>query len=207
METFRCFTWLHMPKLIVRLEDGTEEAFELRGGVNTFGRHQGNDFVLDHASVSDHHCVISVGANGMVVRDLDSGGGTFIDGVAIREAAFYEGQLLRLGGVELSWQASEVKVAIPVVEITRQPEAVQLADGAVSCLNHLDVQATRRCTGCARTFCEKCVHRLRRVGGQMHNLCPVCSVECEWIGPTQKPKKTLLAVVKGALGTVFGKSR
>ena len=56
--------------------------FGLRTGLNTLGRNPTNDFCIHEASVSSFHAEITVQDDGAVVlvRDLQSTNGTFVDG-------------------------------------------------------------------------------------------------------------------------------
>ena len=62
----------------------------------------------------------------------------------------------------------EVKEA-PVLKSERQLNA---------CENHPDIPATMVCQQCRRKFCGACPHILKRLGGQILRLCPVCSGHC-----------------------------
>jgi len=89
-----------MARLILLHESGVTGSFELKPGVNTVGRNPDNDLSIDHDSVSDYHCRIEVTASGIVVRDLDSANGTWIDTAQIQEARLGPGQTLQLGEVQ-----------------------------------------------------------------------------------------------------------
>jgi len=192
-----------MPTLIVRAGDDGDRSIELTPGLNTLGRSSSNDFPIEHPSVSDHHCVISVTGRTLTIRDLDSTNGCFVDGQPIKEANLYEGQTLHLGEVELIWERSEIVVIVPQVDAPpKPPEPVLLDEGIFSCANHHHQPATRHCLSCDNFYCSECVHHIRRVGGKMHHLCPVCSGECEWLGPRQE-KKTFFKTIKHAIGRLF----
>jgi CheY-like chemotaxis protein len=67
----------------------------------TIGRGDKNAFQIIETSVSSLHCEVLLRGNELVVRDLRSTNGTFIDGRTIAEAVLQPGQTLRLGEVEL----------------------------------------------------------------------------------------------------------
>lgn len=62
-------------------QDETEKVVELLEG-QTFriGRAQGNDLILDSQEISRHHALFSVSAAGVVLSDLSSLNGTFLNG-------------------------------------------------------------------------------------------------------------------------------
>jgi hypothetical protein len=78
------------------------QAHELKVEKTTVGRVEDNVFPLPEPSVSSHHCEILLRGTDVVVRDLNSTNGTFINGNQINgEAPLKPGQILRLGQVEL----------------------------------------------------------------------------------------------------------
>ena len=57
--------------------DGANQNYELDGSF-TMGRNQQNTLVLNDPLISRNHARIDVADNGVVLRDIDSGNGTFI---------------------------------------------------------------------------------------------------------------------------------
>ena len=158
--------------------------FELEPGFNTFGRNATNDFRIHDATVSSFHCEIVVSEDTVLVRDLGSTNGTYIDGQQVQEAPLQPGQILRLGSADLRLeeeQASQepARVAIPELKIDEPPASATLADGSLSCVNHGASRAIVKCLKCQRTFCEDCVHVLSLAGGKTRVFCPSCSGPCE----------------------------
>ena len=119
--------------------------FSLRHGVNRVGRSPDNDL-----HVSGFHCEIHVSEETILVKDLASTNGTFIDGQPVQEAVLQSGQVLRLGFVELRLEERAVQIAIPTMNFEQAPASVTLPDETLSCLNHPTAQATLRCTKCDR---------------------------------------------------------
>jgi pSer/pThr/pTyr-binding forkhead associated (FHA) protein len=71
----------------------------------TIGRVEDNLFQIGEASVSSHHCEVHLRGNEVLIRDLNSTNGTFINGEKITESVLKPGQTLRLGNVELKLDA------------------------------------------------------------------------------------------------------
>jgi CheY-like chemotaxis protein len=69
-------------------------------------------FQIIDPSVSGRHCEILLRGNEVIVRDLNSTNGTFIQGERITEAILKPGQILRLGRVDLHLEVSR-PVAAP----------------------------------------------------------------------------------------------
>lgn len=74
----------------------------LPGAEKTVGRGTAAGFSIDTPLVSRLHCNLKAAADELVVKDLDSTNGTFVNGRRIQRATLREGDLLRLGGVEFA---------------------------------------------------------------------------------------------------------
>ena len=95
-----------MAKIVVTNSALVGASHELGGNWATLGRADGNTFQVLETSVSGRHCEVRVRGEELVVRDLISTNGTFIDGKKISEGVLKPGQVLRLGDVELRFEAS-----------------------------------------------------------------------------------------------------
>jgi CheY-like chemotaxis protein len=95
-----------MAKLVVINKTLTTMSHELGEKWVTIGRHDGNTFQISEISVSGRHCEVRLRDGELVVRDLQSTNGTFADGKKIVEGVVKPGQMLRLGEVELRFEAS-----------------------------------------------------------------------------------------------------
>ena len=62
------------------INPGTPQAWviQLKPGLNRIGRGEDNDFVINHQSVSTHHCEVTVADSTVTLRDLGSTNGTFV---------------------------------------------------------------------------------------------------------------------------------
>ena len=90
-----------MAKLVILNQGMTGRAFELNVERTTVGRVEDNTFQIADASVSSHHAEIILRGSELLIRDLNSTNGTFINGEKISEAVLQPGQTLRFGQVEL----------------------------------------------------------------------------------------------------------
>lgn len=158
-------------------------------GVNRFGRSPDNDFQIDHATVSARHCEIVMQDGDLRVRDSNSTNGTFVGAEQVAEGRLCAGQILRLGDVELLVETSDMDIAIPRFDVPRPAPPVVLADGSIICPRHPEAKVTHQCTHCHEVLCSGCVHRLRRRGGKVLELCPLCSHRVEPLGGQRKKKK------------------
>ena len=90
-----------MAKLVVLTQSMAGRSCDLATDVTTVGRVEENAFQIAEPSVSSRHCEILLRGGDVVVKDLNSTNGTFINGEKISEAVLKPGQTLRLGNVEL----------------------------------------------------------------------------------------------------------
>jgi pSer/pThr/pTyr-binding forkhead associated (FHA) protein len=74
---------------------------ELKVDRTTIGRVEDNTFQIPEASISSHHCEVLRSGTEVVIKDLDSTNGSFINGEKITQSPLKPGQTLRLGQVEL----------------------------------------------------------------------------------------------------------
>lgn len=172
----------------------------LTPGCNRLGREGENDFLVPHASVSRQHCEVWLMDEALLVRDLSSRNGTFVDEARVGEAALLTGQTLRLGDVELLVAEAPAHISVPdlVIGAPAAP-ATYMPDGTPCCLHHPGVAATLHCGKCQRVFCVGCVRELKVAGGIPRRFCPECGGACERLTVTDEGKKrtSWLEKIKG----------
>ncbi len=97
-----------MATLVANNAEAPVSRVPLQPGINTLGRAEGNHHVIPHASVSSRHCEVILNDSSILVRDLGSTNGTFVDDKQIAQATLANGQRLRLGNVEFIFEAPEM---------------------------------------------------------------------------------------------------
>jgi predicted component of type VI protein secretion system len=90
-----------MAKLVVLSASMSGRTHDLTVDKTTIGRVEDNTFQIAEPSVSSHHCEILLRGSDVVVRDLNSTNGSFINGEKITESVLKPGQVLRLGQIEI----------------------------------------------------------------------------------------------------------
>ncbi len=95
-----------MPKLVVITKGLAALSQELGESWVTIGRSEGNTFQISEASVSGQHGEVRLQGEDLLIRDLQSTNGTFVDDKKITEGILKPGQTLRLGEVELRLEPS-----------------------------------------------------------------------------------------------------
>ena len=72
------------------------------GAVKTLGRAPRADFILEASLVSRLHCRLEAEGEALLVVDLDSTNGTFVNDKRVERARLASGDRLRIGRVELT---------------------------------------------------------------------------------------------------------
>ena len=101
----------------LRVVSGPDAGLEVSLGLPTvrIGSAPDNDIVLTDRAVSRRHAEIRMTPNGLLLRDLDSTNGTFINDVRITEAYIPAKAECRLGysQLQIRQHTEERKVAVP----------------------------------------------------------------------------------------------
>src|SRR5258708_27038564 len=90
-----------MPKLVVNAGTPQAREFELKPGTNYLGRGFANDFKIEDPSVSGSHPQIVLNGGAVMVKDLGSTNGTFLNRPPRTEAPLQPRHMLRLGRVDM----------------------------------------------------------------------------------------------------------
>src|SRR5437016_2431953 len=101
-----------MAKLVVLSAGMTGRTHELKVDT-TIGRVDDNSFQISEPSVSSHHCEILLRGPEVVVRDLNSTNGTYINGEKVTESVLKPGQVLRLGQIEMRLETESSSTGSP----------------------------------------------------------------------------------------------
>lgn len=92
-----------MPRLTILTGGRRGQRFDLPPGIVTIGRAVGNTIALADESVSNQHVLLSLDPEGCRMKDR-SGGGTAVNGAHVTTATLQEGDVLKLGEVELRYE-------------------------------------------------------------------------------------------------------
>jgi len=110
-----------MAKLVILTQGMTGRAHELNVDRTTIGRVEDNTFQIADASVSSHHCEVLLRGGEVVIRDLNSTNGSYINDAQITESILKPGQKLRLGQIELKLETEGSAPAAAVPATTAPP--------------------------------------------------------------------------------------
>ncbi|MFT3923309.1 MAG: FHA domain-containing protein [Myxococcales bacterium] len=126
----------------------------------TIGRASDNDVVLDHPTVSNHHARLSWSGTSLIVEDLSSANGTFVDGQRVRQAKTRPGAEITIGEVVLPWSHEGLRVLLKagvgartlVMPAMRSPSFVCGNCGHVGQLAAGPVPKELHCPACKATL-------------------------------------------------------
>jgi hypothetical protein len=124
------------PKLTVMRPDLPPITYELQQEYTHVGRAQGNEIPLPYPSVSNRHAIFVLSGPDIVLRDLNSSNGTYVNGEIISEAILRPGDLIRMGTVEIRFDpgVKRPKLLAPEKPPTRQESGhlkTQASSGAI----------------------------------------------------------------------------
>jgi hypothetical protein len=180
-----------MARLLIANGVQQGRALRLKPGVNRIGRNVENHLQVPDPSISGVHCELVFSDDNVLVRDLNSTNGTFIDGEQIHEGIIEMGHILQLGNIEMRLEALPTAteasgVSIPELPVESPPISLLLPDGSPGCANHPEVAGLYKCTSCEQALCENCVRIIRRVSGGIMVFCSLCAAPCDSLLPTPK---------------------
>ena len=92
--------------LILFKKDGNTKIFSLPSSVTTVGRRRDCDLCIPLMAISRKHCELNTDQSRLMVRDLGSKNGTFLNGNRIEEAVIKAGDHLRLGSLDFCVQVN-----------------------------------------------------------------------------------------------------
>jgi pSer/pThr/pTyr-binding forkhead associated (FHA) protein len=93
----------NQPKLIISLGDGTPLTVELQHEYTHLGRAEDNELSLPEASISSRHCVFILSGADVIVRDLNSSNGTYVNGEQISETILRPGDNIQVGVIDIKF--------------------------------------------------------------------------------------------------------
>jgi Zn-finger nucleic acid-binding protein len=209
-----------MALLRITSGDSAGASFAIGSGSHRVGRADGNHLRMPDGSVSSSHCEVALDpAGNLLVRDLGSTNGTFIEGQRVREALVLPGQRLRLGSLEMVYEnslaphsapAMPVPVNLPPPPVPNAPNAAHVqqaiavsaeqAPPANPCFMHSFSEAIAVCKKCGAQACSECTKK-QKVGRKILHFCPKCGGSCTDLGEAAK-----LASVDAAKTKTFGQA-
>lgn len=89
-------------------EESPASGLRLKKASTVVGREASCDLFIDSFQVSRRHCLLQITERGLMVKDLDSTNGTFINGIPLKDGYINEGDRLGLGTYAMTLRREKV---------------------------------------------------------------------------------------------------
>ena len=86
-----------MSRLVLKFESSTLKEVPLGTRPVTIGRAPDNDIHIDNLAISNYHARVYVEAGSLVVEDLNSLNGSFLNGIRVERAMLKDGDVIQIG--------------------------------------------------------------------------------------------------------------
>jgi len=110
-----------MPKLLLKFETAVIKEINLDKPVVTVGRKPDNDIVINHPTVSGHHCKIYSAGGSWFVEDLNSTNGTSVNGKRVLKAGLRANDVVAMVKYSLIFSDAAAAPAAPAAESAPKP--------------------------------------------------------------------------------------
>lgn len=115
-----------MNVVLVMFKDNERRDFPITGDKSVLGRRQDCQLRIPTKDVSRQHCALLLDGDKVVVKDLGSSNGTFVNGKRVAETELAPGDRLRLGPVtfvvQINGRPAQVKPEDAVSPTTAEPD-------------------------------------------------------------------------------------
>jgi pSer/pThr/pTyr-binding forkhead associated (FHA) protein len=92
-----------MPKMIVSIDEVVIKEVQLTKDKTTLGRRPYNDIVIDNLAVSGEHAVLQMSGSEVLLEDLNSTNGTYLNGKAIKKQQLQNGDSIEIGKYKIKF--------------------------------------------------------------------------------------------------------
>jgi len=120
------------PKLTVTRPDLPPIVYTLEQEYTHVGRSPNNEIALPYPSVSNRHCIFVQSGPDIVLRDLNSSNGTYVNGEAISEVILRPGDTIQAGAVMIKFEPGVKRPKLLAPEVPLQKQTGQLKTVATS---------------------------------------------------------------------------
>ncbi len=124
----------NVPYLIFNPNTPNERIYQLNVGVNTIGRDEDNTIVLSHGYLSRYHSKIVIAEDRVVLTDLRSLNGTFVNEFKIDQCELKDGDWVRFGSVFFKFVETQPN---------DEQKSVEEQDADISILKQVSPEETR----------------------------------------------------------------
>jgi pSer/pThr/pTyr-binding forkhead associated (FHA) protein len=96
--------------MTVSIDGHVLQAVPLTQARTRVGRRPYNDIVLEHLSVSGEHAVLLLSDGEVILHDLNSTNGSYVNGQPVRHQVLQPGDLIEIGACTLSFEHASIRV-------------------------------------------------------------------------------------------------
>ena len=100
-----------MPTLVISIDGAVIKEVQLTKERTTLGRRPYNDIVIDNLAVSGEHAVLSIVDGTVIIEDLRSTNGTYVNGQPILRQTLNHGDLLDIGKYKIRFVQQQVSAS------------------------------------------------------------------------------------------------
>ena len=86
-----------MAKVLLKYKEAAVKEIVLDKEITTIGRKQDNDIVIDNQAVSGHHALIKTEGDALLLEDLSSLNGTYLNSQKVSKAELFNGDVILIG--------------------------------------------------------------------------------------------------------------
>jgi len=86
-----------MAKVLLKYKEAVIQDIALDKELTTIGRKPDNDIVIDNQAVSGHHALIKMEGDELVIEDLSSLNGTYLNNQKVSKAEIFNGDVILIG--------------------------------------------------------------------------------------------------------------
>ncbi|MEN6621439.1 MAG: FHA domain-containing protein [Smithella sp.] len=86
-----------MAKVLLKYKEAVVQEMDLNKELTTVGRKSDNDIIIDNQAVSGHHAQIKAQGDDLVIEDLNSLNGTFVNGQKVSKTELYNEDVVLIG--------------------------------------------------------------------------------------------------------------
>ncbi|MEO7494988.1 MAG: FHA domain-containing protein [Massilia sp.] len=121
-----------MAKIIISRDAQVVQEVQLGTERTTLGRHPQNNVVLEHVAVSGRHATLAPVGDGVVLEDLDSTNGTFVNGRRIARAELKDKDKITIAKFSIEFRSGPPLVAAPAGPTLAPPRlaSIEVQNGA-----------------------------------------------------------------------------
>jgi pSer/pThr/pTyr-binding forkhead associated (FHA) protein len=122
-----------MPKMIVSIDEVVIKEVQLTKDRTTLGRRPYNDIVIDNLAVSGEHAVLQMTGGEVLIEDLNSTNGTYLNGKAIKKQQLQNGDSIEIGKYKIKFVGDNASNDFDKTMVVKaQPAAAPQAQNTVA---------------------------------------------------------------------------